>query len=98
MEQRGLFFQLGKLIYKGRILIILLWVLMMLACVPFIPHIMTPFKTTGFVDETSNSVKTDNYLKKKLGYGKNRILIIYTSHSLLASNPVFIKKIKDSLS
>lgn len=98
MRQTNSFFSLGKFIYKQRILIISLWAVMILACLPFIPNIISPFKTTGFVADNSKSVKADKYLEKKLGYNKNRILISYSSKTLQATNPLFIKKIKKSLS
>lgn len=98
MESKDSFFRLGVFIYKKRIFIISLWIVMMLACIPFIPHIMTPFKTTGFVDDTSNSVKTDKYLEKELGYRNNQILISYSSDTLLATKSLFLQRIKNSLS
>lgn len=98
MKQTDSFFRLGQFIYKQRIPIICLWVVMVLACIPFIPHIMSPFKTTGFVDDTSKSAKADLFLEKQLGNGKNQILISYSSKNLLATDPAFKHKIKESLS
>lgn len=98
MKQAGSFFRLGAFIYKLRIPVICLWVVMMLACIPFITQIMTPFKTSGFVDETSKSYKTDQFLDKELGLRANRILISYSSEKLRATSALFKKKIKKSLS
>lgn len=97
MVKTGSFYRFGNFIHKLRIPILCLWVLLMIACIPVIPHIMSPFKTTGFVDETSQSVKTDQFLEKEFGYGKNQILISYSSDHLLATNPLFMDKIKISL-
>lgn len=91
------FFRLGRFIYKKRILIICLWVITLLACYPCINDITKPFTSTGFVDKNSKSVKNDQFLEKKLGYGKNQIVISYSSSKLLTSNPIFLRKIKDSL-
>lgn len=98
MEQTDSFFRFGRFIYKQRIAIISLWVVLLLACIPFIPHIMTSFKTTGFVDEKSKSVMADKYLERELGVGRNRILISYSHDTLVASNASFINQIKKSLS
>lgn len=99
MEQTDSFFRFGAFIYKQRIAIICLWVVLLLCCIPFIPHIMTSFKTTGFVDENSKSVKADKYLEKELGYGHNRILISYSHDKLeAATHSEFINQIKESLS
>ncbi len=92
------FYQLGKFIYKMRWPIIILWVLIILSCIPFLPHIITPFKTTGFIDENSSSAIAEEYLDKELGYdNKNKFLIMYHSPKLLATNPLYLKKIKRSL-
>jgi len=92
------FYRLGTFIYRFRIPVILLWIIIILCCIPFMPHIITPFQTTGFVDEQSESAKASQYLNQKLGYNNNRFLILYNSKHLLATNPVYIKKLKKSLS
>lgn len=98
MEETAPFFRLGKLIHRRRIPIILVWILLVFGCLPFIPDIVAPFKTTGFVDETSSSAKADRYLNQQLGSNNNKILITYYSSTLLVSDKQFIKKIHDSLS
>jgi RND superfamily putative drug exporter len=93
------FYKLGQLIYPLRWYIIALWVLIVLACIPFLPNIIAPFKTTGFIDEQSDSAHTQAYLNKNLGYNsENKFMILYNSHKLIATNPLYIKKIKQSLS
>ena len=96
--QHDKFYRSGKFIYKLRWPIILLWMLFVIGCLPFIPYIISPFSTTGFIDEHSPSAKTDHYFDKELGYNsKNKILLIYKSNELLVTNPLFSKKIKNSL-
>ena len=97
--QHTQFYRFGKLIYPSRWLIIGVWVLSMLACIPFLPNIIKPFTTTGFTDEVSDSAITQQYLNTKLGYNPdNQFLIIYRSSSLEATNPNFLASIKKSLS
>ena len=91
------FHTLGKVIHPLRWLIIGLWLITILACIPFIPNIITPFKTTGFVDDNSKSTQATLYLNKQLSYNNNKFIVMYTSDTLLATNPLFIKKIKNSL-
>lgn len=92
------FYQAGKFINRFRWPIILLWILIILGCIPFLPHIMEPFKTTGFVDEHSSSYLTASYLDKEFGYdGNNKLLIMYHSPKLLATDPEYLAKIKKSL-
>lgn len=97
MKDSDPFYKLGNFVVKWRIPIILCWLLMVLSCVPFLPHIISPFKTTGFVDDTSSSVKADHFIDTKLGFGNQRILIIYTSKNLKTTDSQFINKMKYSL-
>ena len=97
--QDNKFYRIGKFIYRLRWGLIGLWLAMILACVPFIPNLMTPFKSTGFTDENAESGKTQEYIDKKLKYNNyNKILILYHSNSLKATDPEYIDKVKESLS
>ncbi|WP_019217859.1 MMPL family transporter [Legionella tunisiensis] len=97
--KKHLFYRLGSKIYPLRWYLIILWVAIILACVPLLINIIAPFKTTGFKDENSESAKTQEYIDTKLGYDNaNKFLIIYHSNHLLATQSLFNKKIKQSLS
>ncbi|AUH72436.1 MMPL family transporter [Legionella sainthelensi] len=99
MHKKTLSYRLGKLINKLRWPIIIFWVFVVLSCIPFLPHIIAPFKTTGFVDESSQSAKTELYMDKELGYDdKNQFIVMYHSTKLLATRSLFKKKMKESLS
>lgn len=99
MQKKALSYRLGRFINKLRWPIIALWLLAIVFCIPFLPHIITPFKTTGFIDESSASAKTEQYMNKKLGYNdKNKFLIMYHSSKYLATQSLFKEKIKKSLS
>ncbi|WP_454783969.1 MMPL family transporter [Legionella sp. WA2024007413] len=98
MQKKALSYRLGRFINKLRWPIIVLWLLAILLCIPFLPHIITPFKTTGFVDESSQSARAEEYMNKQLGYNdKNKFLIMYHSKKLLATKDKFKEKIKKSL-
>ncbi|WP_058535539.1 MMPL family transporter [Legionella saoudiensis] len=93
------FYQVGKFINKFRWPVIILWIVLILGCIPFLPKIMDPFKTTGFVDLFSESTRTQNFLNKEFGYdNNNKFIIMYHSSRLLATDDEFISKIKKSLS
>lgn len=97
--QKNKFYTIGKFIHPLRWFIIGFWMIVILACIPFLPHIISPFKTTGFIDEYSQSAQAEEYLKKKLNYNNdNKFLILYSSKTLLATDPRYIKQIKKSLS
>ena len=99
MHKTTMSYRLGWFINKLRWPIIVLWLLALFACMPFLPQIITPFKTTGFVDESSASAVAERDMNKKLGYNNNnKFLIMYQSKELLATNSLFKEQIKKSLS
>jgi len=96
--QQTMFYKSGVLFYQLRWPIIIIWMLAILACLPFLPNLLEPFKTTGFIDEKSESAKAEQFLNEKLGYNNdNKFIIMYHSKQLLATNSLFISKIKKSL-
>lgn len=96
--QRSVFYKLGTVVYQLRWFILALWLVGLLLSVPFLPHIMSPFKTTGFIDEHSQSAQAQTNLNRSLGYDNaNKILILYRSDRLLTTNPLFIEEIKKSM-
>ncbi|RUR18539.1 MMPL family transporter [Legionella sp. km535] len=96
--QETKFYRLGSLIYHCRWALLVLWVLIILSCLPFLPNIISPFKTTGFIDEYSESAKAEELMNNKLGYNnKNKFMILYHSNNLLATSQLYKNKIKKSL-
>jgi RND superfamily putative drug exporter len=92
------FYRLGIFIYRFRWVIIGLWLITILACLPFLSHIITPFTTTGFIDEQAASTRAEELLNQKFGYSSdNKFLIIYNSKTLIATSPAYQNKIKQSL-
>ena len=87
------FYKLGRFVYQHRLLMIFLWGALALSALP-----VTPFQTTGFVDEQSSSAKTDRFLDKQFGVRNNRFIVMYHSNTLLATDARYTQKIKKSLS
>lgn len=99
MLKKTISYRLGRVINRWRWPIIVIWVAVIACCIPYLPHVIDPFKTTGFVDTSSESAMAELYMNKKLGYdNKNQFLILYHSKTLLATQSQFLKKIKKSLS
>ncbi len=92
-----LFFQFGKMVYRYRKAIIFVWIAIILACVPCLDDIIDPFQSTGFVAEGSDSEQADQFLNKKLGYGRNQFIILYHSEHLEATDPEYLSRMKASL-
>lgn len=95
--QNEMFSKFGKLIYKLRWVIVSAWLLLMLLCVPVAPHAISIFKTTGFSVDGSESVKTENLINEKIGLGNNKFVVLFSSQTVKTSDPVFMRKIDQSL-
>lgn len=92
------FYQIGKFINRFRWPIISVWLLLILGCLPFLPHIMERFKTTGFIDERSTSAAATKFLNNQFGYDStNKLIIMYHSAKLSMADPEFLNKIKKSV-
>lgn len=92
------FFTLGLLTHRYRWFIITLWIGILIASIPCMPHLISPFKTTGFIDENASSTVESRAVNQAFGYDrKNLLIVMYQSNTLLNTNPLFIKKIKKSL-
>lgn len=96
--QKTKFYRSGSFIYRFRWPILVIWLLIILFCIPFIPHLISPFKTTGFIDEHSPSAKAELLMNKQLGFNsKNKFPVIYHSPNLTITDAAFIAKINQSL-
>jgi RND superfamily putative drug exporter len=97
--KNDIFATMGRFIYRYRIAFILAWLLITVLCVPFVPQILTPFKSTGFVAEHADSTRAKQFINQNLGYTRdNRFLVLYQSPEIPVTNPKIIKAIHGSLS
>jgi RND superfamily putative drug exporter len=98
LMHNSLFHRLGILIHRYRWPVLVMALLALLICTPFITDMMTPFQSTGFIDPHSESAKAQAFLDKKLKfYHENQFLILYHSEHLVMTNPLYSYKIKNSL-
>lgn len=94
----SLLYKLGSVLYRVRWYLIVLWLVLLIACLPILPNIISPFKTTGFIADNSASAQAESLLNTSLNYDHhNKIIIIYSSKTLKANSKQFNKKINDSL-
>lgn len=93
-----LFYSIGKLVYKLRWFVIVLWIAMIGISIPFTPYILEPFKEVGFKDPRSQSASANKILNNKLGYSYNQFIVMYSSNKWLATDQKYLDEIKTSLS
>jgi RND superfamily putative drug exporter len=91
------FYTFGSVIYRSRYLFIGLWLLAFLLCLPFLPKVMSPFKSSGFENIHSESQKTNIFLNQKLGYQDHRFLILFKKESECCDKKEFKQEVLKSL-
>lgn len=95
--KQNTFYSLGKLIYRLRFAILILTIILVVLCIPFVPKALSHFSETGFTDPSSESAKADKFLKDSLNYQHNRFIVLYKSNSSFDSHPNLYKEIHYSL-
>lgn len=95
--QGDLFYRFGKAVHRYRWYVILIWLILLLSCIPFLPKIMDPFNAIGFTDVNSESAKANDILNDKLGYSYNQFIVVYQSDKSFATHPHLLDEIKTSL-
>lgn len=95
--QNACFFKLGKLIYKLRFAVLIVFSIVIFACIPCLKDLTSPFKSTGFINNNSPSAQTKRDIQRNIGYSSNKFIIIYRSKKLVATDPLYISKLKDSV-
>ncbi len=94
-----MFYKLGAWIYKFRVLIICIWLVLGIALSPFITDVMSPFQSTGFIDKNSSSAITQAFLDKNLKFNtNNQFILLFHSKSLKTTDPQYIRQLKKALS
>lgn len=91
------FYHSGKVIYRFRWAICILWLLLLLGCLPILPHIMSPYKSADFLDPNSESHQASKIMNDKLGYNYNNFIVMYESSKPFDKNPQYLQEIKSSL-
>lgn len=98
MMTKNLFYKLGAGIYSWRYHLVVLWVVIVLACLFVLISHHSPFKSTGFNDKWATSTKAQQDIDIKSGSSSvNQLLVMYHSNTLLANSKAFKQEIQQSL-
>ena len=76
---QSIFYQWGNVVYHYRKSIIILWIMIVAAGLPFLSDIIRPFQSVGLSADGSQSELADQFLTVQLGYGHNQFIVIYHS-------------------
>ncbi|MGH2344718.1 MAG: MMPL family transporter, partial [Chloroflexota bacterium] len=84
-----MFEQLGRTMYRARWTVVILWLLVLGASLPFLPRVSGVLKGGGFANGTSESDYATNLLVDNLGVPPSSLTVIFSSPTLRATDPRF---------
>lgn len=94
---RNKFYIFGTFLYAYRYLVLIFFAVLVGIAIPYVPHAISQFSTTGFTDPTSQSAMASSFLDNKLLYQHNRFIVVYESKTSFTKRPALFTEIKNSL-
>jgi RND superfamily putative drug exporter len=91
------FVALGRHVYRRRWLIIVLWGLLLVASVPWLPLVPSALKVGGFANEQAESARARTALREDLGFTPVSLVAVFRSDTLPATDPAFGAHMRTSL-
>jgi len=92
-----MFYHLGKLAARYRWLIVGLWMVAIVAALPFAPRAGEVLQPGGFVSANADSVRAINVLVQKLHLDQTIVQVIFTSSRYTAESPQFVQESQQAL-
>lgn len=92
-----MFKRIGKLACRFRFAVIAIWVVGIIAALPFLIGIEDSLKVGGFSSESSEGTQALRLLERELGYSPSSFLLIYQSDRLQASQAEFLDQVERSV-
>lgn len=92
-----MFAAIGTACYRRRWLVIVLWVALIAATVPFLPRIAEPLKVGGFSSPATEASRARAVLMDDLGFAPSTMLVIFRSETLAADSPEFLARTEAAL-
>lgn len=69
------------------------WLLLVACVLPLLPHIDGPLKVGGFSAPDSEGAKAVAILQEELGFSPSQLAVIFTSDTLRADDPAFLREV-----
>jgi RND superfamily putative drug exporter len=93
-----MFAGLGKLSYRWRWQIVVVWLLLFAAALPILPGVEEPLKVGGFSTDQSEAARARQVLQSRLNTTPSQMVVIFTSETLKAHDPAFLSQVSSALS
>jgi putative drug exporter of the RND superfamily len=88
---------LGRVAYRWRWAILVIWGVALLVALPLLPRVSGALQVGGFSSPNTEAARAREVLQRELGFAPSSILVIYQSATLPATDPAFQAAIERSL-
>src|SRR5215212_7101792 len=88
---------LGRMAYRWRWAILIVWGAALLLSLPVLPRVAGALKVGGFSSPNTEAARAREVLERELGFALSTLLVVYQSDKLPADDPAFQEGIDRSL-
>jgi putative drug exporter of the RND superfamily len=88
---------LGRMAYRWRWAILIVWGVALLLSLPVLPRVAGSLKVGGFSSPNTEAARAREVLERELGFAPSTLLVVYQSDDLRADDPAFQAAIDRSL-
>src|SRR5215218_8864129 len=88
---------LGRMAYRWRWAILIVWGAALLLSLPVLPRVAGSLKVGGFSSPNTEAARARAVLERELGFAPSTLLVVYQSDTLMADEPAFRAAIDQSL-
>src|SRR5687768_10302482 len=92
-----MFALLGRLAYRWRWPILIVWCAALLLALPVLPRVAGSLKVGGFSSPNTEAARARDVLQRELEFAPSTLLVVYQSDTLIANDPAFQAAIDRSL-
>ncbi|HEY8446471.1 MAG TPA: MMPL family transporter [Thermomicrobiales bacterium] len=92
-----MFVWVGRQAYRWRWGVIVIWLAVLIASLPFLPRIEEPLKVGGFGSANSEAARARELLVRELGLSPSTVLVIFQSDSLTVNDPQYMAQVRAAL-
>ncbi len=93
-----MFAALGRVAYRRRRLIVVLWSVACVAGLVATMHVTGSLAAGGFTNPSSPSQQGQRQMQERLGFGPASLTVVFSSEALPARSPLFKDKVEEALS
>src|ERR671916_2954632 len=88
---------LGRMAYRWRWAILIVWGAALLLALPVLPRVPGSLKVGGFSSPNTEAARAREVLQRELGFAPSTLLVVYQSDELRADDPAFQAAVDRSL-